>query len=273
MLSTPDGMPLVSADHVFARLVAASEHWGGAERSFVPELFVEHAQALTDIDRFLPTVADRSIAGWSARVAAQLKGRTFGFVVDDYHVHDELIWRRLRQFVRGLYGVTGLPGEQAKATLFLGNYARTPFGLHRGRSDNFMFAVDGIKRIRAWPDAFFRDKPDLTNRLDYERYNPESVVLEARPGDVIYWPASYWHIGEDAGGPSIAISLALFMDPQPGAELAQTLEQEIATARPAGVRAAHGPTADHRRTSSAICGLSGRLHVVRRWRGRWPPIA
>jgi hypothetical protein len=96
VLSAPSGVPLVSADHVFARLVGASEHWGGADRSFVPELFVEHAQALTDIDRFLPTVVDRSVAGWSARVAAQLKGRTFGFVVDDYHVHDELIWRRLR---------------------------------------------------------------------------------------------------------------------------------------------------------------------------------
>jgi hypothetical protein len=229
VLSAPAGVPLVSADHVFARLVAASEHWGGADRSFVPELFVEHAQALTDIDRFLPTVADRSVAGWSARVAAQLKGRTFGFVVDDYHVHDELIWRRLRQFVRELYDLTGLPGEQAKATLFLGNYARTPFGLHRGRSDNFMFVVDGVKRIRAWPDEFFVGKPDMTNRLDYERYNDASVVLEAKPGEVIYWPASYWHIGEDAGGPSIAISLALFMDPQPGADLAQTLEQAIAT--------------------------------------------
>ena len=229
VLSGPAGMPLVSADHVFECLVAASEHWGGADRSFVPELFIEHAQALTDIDRFLPTMADRSVAGWTARVAAQLKGRTFGFVVDDYHVHDELIWRRLRQFVRELYGVTGLPGEQAKATLFLGNYARTPFGLHRGRSDNFMFAVDGVKRIRAWPDEFFVGKPDMTNRLDYERYNDASVVLEAKPGEVIYWPASYWHIGEDAGGPSIAISLALFMDPQPGADLAQTLEQAIAT--------------------------------------------
>jgi hypothetical protein len=229
VLSNPAGMPLVSADHVFARLVAASEHWGGADRSFVPEFFVEHAQALTDIDRFLPTKADGSVAGWSARVTTLLQGRTFGFVVDDYHVHDELVWRRVREFVRGLYDVTGLPGEEAKMTLFLGNYARTPFGLHRGRSDNFMFAVDGIKRIRAWPDEFFRGKPDMTNRLDYDRYNDASVLLEARPGDVIYWPASYWHIGEDAGGPSIAISLALFMDPQPGADLAQTLEQEIAT--------------------------------------------
>ena len=36
VLSNPVGTPLVSADHVFARLVAASEHWGGAQRSFVP---------------------------------------------------------------------------------------------------------------------------------------------------------------------------------------------------------------------------------------------
>ncbi len=221
-------MPLVSADHVFERLVAASEHWAGAERGFIPELFVEHAQLLTDIHRFLPSAADGSIAGWSARVTRLLQGRAFGFVVDDYHVHDDLVWRRVRQFLRGLYGITGLPGEEAKMTLFLGNYARTPFGLHRGRSANFMFVVDGLKRIRAWPDEFFRGKPDMTNRLDYERYNDASVVLDARPGEVIFWPASYWHIGEDAGGPSIAISLALFMEPQPGADLAHTLEQAIA---------------------------------------------
>jgi len=133
-------MPLVSADHVFERLVAASEHWAGAERGFIPELFVEHAQLLTDIHRFLPSAADGSIAGWSARVTGLLQGRAFGFVVDDYHVHDDLVWRRVRQFLRGLYDVTGLPGEEAKMTLFLGNYARTPFGLHRGRSANFMLS-------------------------------------------------------------------------------------------------------------------------------------
>ena len=243
VLSGPAGMPLATADQVFACLVAASRDWTGADRSFIPEFFVEHAQLLTDVHRLLPTAADGSVKGWTARVTSLLGGRRFGFVVDDYHVHDELVWRRVREFVRGLYAVTGLPGEDVKATLFLGNYARTPFGLHRGRSDNFMFAVDGLKRIRAWPDAFFRGKPDLTNRLDYERYNDASLVLDARPGDVIYWPASYWHIGEDADGPSIAISLALFMEPQPGADLAQTVEQAIAT-RAGGARGRRRVTAD-----------------------------
>src|SRR5262249_47585059 len=119
-----------------------------------------------------------------------------------------------------------------------------------GRSDNFMFAVDGLKRIRAWPDAFFRGKPDLTNRLDYERYNADSVVLDARPGEIIYWPASYWHIGEEVGGPTIAISLALSMGPQPGADVAQTIEQAIVT-RAAGARRPRRNSADGRLTDVA----------------------
>ena len=149
VLSGPTGGALASADQVFASLVAASEHWSGADRSFIPEFFVDHVQLLTDVHRLLPRAADGSVKGWMARVTAGLHGRPFGFVVDDYHVHDALVWRRVREFVRGLYTLTGLPGEDVKATLFLGNYARTPFGLHRGRSDNFMFAVAGLKRIRA----------------------------------------------------------------------------------------------------------------------------
>ena len=172
-----------------------------------------------------------------------LQGRAFGFVVDDYHVHDDLVWRRVRQFLRGLHGITGLPGEEAKMTLFLGNYARTPFGLHRGRSANFMFVVDGLKRIRAWPDAFSRGKPDMTNRLDYERYNDASVVLDARPGEVIFWPASYWHIGRTPAARSIAISLALFMEPQPGADLAIPSSR-----RSLSVRAPPSATADRGRS-------------------------
>jgi hypothetical protein len=82
-----------------------------------------------------------------------------------------------------------------------------------------MFVLDGHKRIRAWPDAFFRGKPDLTNRTDYEPYLDASVELDAEPGDVIYWPSSYWHIGEDAGGWSLAISLFFFMQDDAHAQL------------------------------------------------------
>ena len=88
VLSGPTGGALASADQVFASLVAASEHWSGADRSFIPEFFVDHAQLLTDVHRLLPRAADGSVKGWMALVTAGLHGRPFGFVVDDYHVHD-----------------------------------------------------------------------------------------------------------------------------------------------------------------------------------------
>lgn len=219
VLRAPLPVPLTTADHVFEQLIAAAERWRAGDRSFAPEFCVEHAQILADVGRFLPSPADSSVAAWVRRVTEMLQGRAFGLVVDDYQTIDEPVWRRLRDFVRPLYAFTGLPGDQAKAALFLGNYHRTPFGLHRGRSGNFMFVLDGVKRIRAWPDEFFRGKEDLTNRLDYARYNDASVVLEGRARDVIYWPSPYWHIGEDAGQLTIAISLALFMEPRPWAEV------------------------------------------------------
>ena len=229
VLEAPLPEPLASPEHVFDCLVDASERWRAGDRAFVPEFCVDHAQVLADVGRYLPSPADRSVEGWVARVTAGLGGRTFGLVVDDYQVHDEPLWRRLCGFASGLYAFTGLPGEQAKAALFLGNYDRTPFGLHRGRSTNFMFVLDGVKRIRAWPGAFFRGKEDLTNRLDYARHNAGSVVLEGRPGDVIYWPSPWWHIGEDAGGLSVAVSLMLFMEPRPWVDLARVLERELAS--------------------------------------------
>jgi hypothetical protein len=229
VLRAPWPGPLASVEHVFERLVAASDRWRAGDHTFVPEFCVDHARVLADVGRYLPSSTDRSVADWTARVTGMLGGRTFGLVVDGYQVHDEPLWRRLCEFAAGLYARAGLPGEQAKAALFLGNYARTPFGLHRGRSTNFMFVLDGVKRIRAWPPAFFRGKEDLTNRLDYERYNAGSVVLEGKPGDVIYWPSPYWHIGEDAGGFSVAISLMLFMEPRPEADLAVAMEHALAT--------------------------------------------
>src|SRR6185436_729100 len=73
------------------------------------------------------------------------------------------------------------------------------------------------------------------------RYNAASVVLQGKPGDVIYWPSSYWHVGEDAGGLSVAISLALFMEAEPWTDV--VLARRL---RSRARRAALGPAATTR---------------------------
>ncbi|MGH7393242.1 MAG: hypothetical protein ACREM3_27865, partial [Candidatus Rokuibacteriota bacterium] len=212
VLEQPLAAPLATPAEAFRCLLRASEAYRAGDRSVPLEFCIEHARLLADVAAHLPTDSDGSPAGYAERMTRQLEGRRFGLVVEDFQAFDATLWLRLRQFLRGLFDRTGIPREAAKATLFLGNYRRTPFGLHRGRSSNFMFVVEGRKRILAWPDAFFRGKEDMTNRTDYGRLLPEAITLEGEPGDVIYWPSDYWHIGEDAGGLSAAISVALFMD-------------------------------------------------------------
>ena len=142
-----------------------------------------------------------------------LGGQRVGTVVEDFQAFDATLWLHLREFLGGLFEFTGLPRESAKATVFLCNYERTPWGLHRGRSGNFQLIVDGPKRIRSWPDAFFQGKDDPSYRLDYHDYNADSTVLDAGPGVVIYWPSDTWHVGKSVDGAlAFAISVALFID-------------------------------------------------------------
>lgn len=213
VLRQPFATRIVEPHDSFRRLVDVGDRYRAGDNDLLLKFCVGHTQQLVDVGRYLPERGDGSIAGYAERVTGLLGGQRFGLVVEDFQAFDTTLWLRLREFLGGLFDLTGLPGESAKATVFLGNYERTPWGLHRGRSGNFQLIVDGPKRIRSWPDAFFRGREDPSHRLDYHHYNADSTVLDAVPGDVIYWPSDTWHVGESVDGAlSFAISVALFID-------------------------------------------------------------
>lgn len=213
VLKQPFTARIVEPHDGFRCLVDISDRYRAGDRDILLKFCVGQTQQLADVGRYLPERGDGSMAAYAERVTRMLGGQRFGLVVEDFQAFDATLWLRLREFLGGLFELTGLPRESAKATVFLGNYERTPWGLHRGRSGNFQLIVDGPKRIRAWPDAFFQGKEDPSHRLDYRDYNAGSTVLDAAPGDVIYWPSDTWHIGESVDGAlSFAISVALFID-------------------------------------------------------------
>jgi hypothetical protein len=47
------------------------------------------------------------------------------------------------------------------------------------------------------------------NRAEYEPHLDNSVLLEGAPGDILFWPASYWHVGEASGTVQASLSLGL----------------------------------------------------------------
>jgi hypothetical protein len=49
---------------------------------------------------------------------------------------------------------------------------------------------------------FWHQRPwsePVSTVLDYAPYLKDSFVAEVEPGDILYWPASYYHVGESAG--------------------------------------------------------------------------
>ena len=51
--------------------------------------------------------------------------------------------------------------------------------------------------------------------LDIERHRHDAIVLEGHPGDILYWPAEYWHVAESDGGLTTTLGLGLFADSSP----------------------------------------------------------
>jgi ribosomal protein L16 Arg81 hydroxylase len=204
---------LVTPEEAFRGLVSAGERYRAGQHESPISFCIEHAIVQADVGRYLPAPTDNSPAAYATRVTRQIRGKRFGLVAQDVQGDDARLWFRLREFVKSLYTVTGWPGEKAKASVFFGNYANTPFGVHRDGFGVFNFVLYGRKRILAWAPAFFEGKEDPSNRLDYKRYANEAIVFEGEPGDIIYLPPGYWHIGEGVSGLSMTVNLALFMAP------------------------------------------------------------
>ena len=111
-------------------------------------------------------------------------------------------------FYSGLWDRVGLPLSGAITTLFHGSYEHSPVGVHRDRFATFMFGLKGRKRMRFWDERPWTEP--VSSVLDYERHLGTSFTAEVGPGDLLYWPANYYHVGESATGqPATSVNIGV----------------------------------------------------------------
>ena len=148
--------------------------------------------------RWIPRRSDGSFSGYHARVAGHRVSAHYALIVNSLHSYSFPLWSHARAFFSDLWLRVGLPLTGAITTLFHGNYEHTPVGVHKDRFSTFLFALSGKKRMRFW-----RQKPwsePVSTILDYQAHLDTSFVVEVEPGDALYWPWTYFHVGESAGG-------------------------------------------------------------------------
>ena len=206
VLRQPLASPLMSGAEAFEAVQRACAAYRAGDRRAPIRLAVEDFLWIgADAGDLLPNDRDASVEAYAARMERRLEGRKFALVLESLQAHDARVWLRLREFLRPLS--VSIPAHATNLCLFLGNYERTPYGIHRDPASIFMFVAHGRKRMRAWPPECFSDEDGPVRPTGAVPQN--GIVLDGEPGDVLFWPSSHWHVGEGQGCLSIALSLGL----------------------------------------------------------------
>ncbi len=163
-----------------------------------------------DILQILPVRKDKTLLGYHARMTMMFSD--YCLVCDELLKSSADQQNILTDFTNKLYRQVGFPNRFSEMGLYLGNYRKTPFGVHIDHCGVFSFPVVGQKKFRLWTSDFVRKNPKLDRTFNYEKYKKNSEVLIAQPGDLAYWPSSAWHIAESDGTFSVTWSLGVWVD-------------------------------------------------------------
>jgi len=239
VLRQPFDTPMPSPEAAFDAVVAASNDF--RERSDYPRMRVniDGGFLMVDMDERLPTAEDRHFEQYVDRLAPWRGARPFVMTLNDYQSWDGDFWSNAKSFLTPLFQRAGLPAGPMLANLWVGRYAFTPFGIHSDHAETFLYLVHGKKRMLVWPHEVFAGRRvyhtpggDHLGTTDYQPYLDQAIVLEAEPGDLIYWPATYWHLAESNRQATVSLNWAYLTAERPRT---QPLEMALAPLRAAAV--------------------------------------
>lgn len=163
-----------------------------------------------EVLQFLPAKSDKSLIGYHDRMESYFSD--YCLVCDELLQVSQKNWNKLQEFTSTLFSSVGFPNRFVEMGLYLGNYRKTPFGVHVDGCGVFSFPVIGTKTFRLWKPSFAKKNPALDRALNYSRYKKNSTIMKASHGDMTYWPSSAWHIAESDGSFSATWSLGVWVD-------------------------------------------------------------
>jgi hypothetical protein len=217
--------PIAELDqaYIFKLLVRYSDRCRKLKRTDGLKFYVAgERQHDEEILQILPVKKDKSLLGYHKRMNQ---------IFADYClVCDELLQVSLEKrdilvnFTHELYKHVGFPNRFSEMGLYLGNYRKTPFGVHVDGCGVFTFPVVGQKKFRIWKPEYVKKNPDLVEAQIYTKHKKNSELLTAEPGDMSYWPSSAWHIAESEGEFAAAWSLGVWLDKTHQEVIGETLQ-------------------------------------------------
>lgn len=192
-------------------------------------------QKLPDPVPHLPVASDKTFEAYGERLRMETGAQEYTALFPELHYFSPELLRAARQILHDVVGACGLPSGWSDTALFVGQYNRTPFGIHYGPMSVLTVPVIGRKTFRMWTEQEIARKPELVGVTSYDPTASPSKLLSAVPGGMIYWPSREWHIAEADAGLSAALSLGFWTshrERHPLRQVAKITERLLAGAAP-----------------------------------------
>jgi len=159
------------------------------------------------VDEFLPADCE-TLDVYFDRVRSIPNHERFAITLKQLHTHPNF-WQFTRNVLRCIYQYIHMPTQFVDTSMSIGNYAHSPIGVHQDKCmHSIKFMAHGTRTIRLW-------KPSIGDKLfgtdaivaDYSSDIDQSFSYNLEPGDVLYVPPEFWHVGENSEQPSLTVCI------------------------------------------------------------------
>ena len=223
ILSLPLAAPLITEAEFLAAVTRAFTLAPAAAALSIDGVTVGPDDRRRTDGSLLPSSQDDSVSAYVDRTMAALGAASLYGYLPGVQVFAADLWFRCRELLAPLVARVGLPANRIEMDLFWGRYDATPTRIHKD-SANLTYVVAGTKKMLVWPHDAFAHLPEvqarqpryLTNMflgdaVRLEEHADRAIPLEARAGEVMYWPSDYWHIGVGQGEVVQTMTIAFYL--------------------------------------------------------------
>jgi hypothetical protein len=181
------------------------------------------AVVLSLSDSQIPASTDVSFSTYMSRLLEERSAKELTVYAFGLQEASESLRNASRELAFQLLPKLDLGSVNLIAELFAGRYSSTPNGIHTESCANIQLVVRGRKTIWVWPpDRWQIGTTDIEVKYDQPTGDTEQylrdqadwsttpgVRLDGDPGDAIYWPPLWWHVGTSPEE-TIALTVALY---------------------------------------------------------------
>jgi hypothetical protein len=214
--ATVPQQPVVSSEMAFAAACRAGEELRRGRSDVLARWAAgtDSPRAVRAQDRVasapMPRAQDASFAGYVQRLQRDHGIASFFLVISHLHWFSQAFAANAQRFAREICRRVGVPASSAWSDVYMGNYATSPFGVHLDGASNFTFGIHGRKTLYLWEPKFYRAHQQAFASGHWRDFICDSIILDVRAGEMIYWPARFWHVADSHGELSVTVNIAFY---------------------------------------------------------------